>query len=156
MANLIVLNKVGSDDPIFDIVAPAGVTNGNLVVLGTQNSNKTYQCAAPAAITDNGIVIVAAVPLSYEDEKTENEYSIATGEVVRAYAPVEGRVMSFPTANFTATATATAGHYVIPDAAALKAEIVDTLGGTESAVWVIDEAFTKAGVSMIKIRCIKA
>ena len=156
MSNLIILNKVGSDDPIFDIVAPATVTNGNLVVLGTQNANKTYQCAAPAAITDNGIVIVAAVPLSYEAEKTEDEYTIATGEVVRAYAPVEGRVMSFPAANFTATATATAGHFVIPDAAALKAEIVASLGGTESCAWIIDEAYTKAGVSMIKIRCIKA
>jgi hypothetical protein len=156
MANLTILNKIGATDPIVDVVAPAGVTNGNLVVLGTQNADKTYACAAPAAITDKSIAIVAAVPLSYEVEKTENDYTIATSEVVRAYIPVLGRVMSFPVANFTATATAEAGHYVIPDASALKAEIVAALGGTESVAWIIDEAFTKCGVAMIKIRCIKA
>lgn len=157
MANQIVLNKVGMGDAIFSIVAPAGLENGNMVALGTQTAaTAVYASAAPAAISSLGMVIVAAVPLSYNAEDMENDYEIATGEVVRAYVPKVGHVMSFPVANFTETVTAAVGTYVIPDAAALPMEVVSSLGGTEAVVYIIDELVTLADVAMLKMRCIKA
>jgi hypothetical protein len=156
MANLFILNKVKATAHYVDFVAPASVTNGNLVVLGTQAANKTYACAAPAAITDAGIVIVCNPNIPYGAEVVENDTTIATGEIIRGRVVELGDVESYPVANFTATVAAAVGKYIIPDAAALKGEIVNAPGGTESLVYIIDELFTKAGVSMLKMRCIKA
>lgn len=156
MANLVILDKVGATDAIYDIVAPAGLSNGNLVVLGAQASNGTYACAACNTIADKSMVLVASVPLSYQVEYTENDYTIETGGIERAYAPVVGRKYSFPVSNFTATVPAAVGKYVIPQANELKMEIVNDLGGTETVAFIIDKVFTKVGVSMMTIRCIKA
>lgn len=156
MANQIILNKIGASDPIFDVVAPASCANGYFVKLGTQGTNKTYACAAPAAVTDKGIVMVLAVPLSYGVEYTEDSFVIATGDIVRAYAPVIGRVVSIPVANITATATLTVGYVVVPKAGAMKGECLTAPAGTEEVIYMIDELYTKAGVSMAKLRCIKA
>jgi ABC-type amino acid transport system permease subunit len=157
MANLIVINKMSAEATIYDVVAPAGLTNGNLVVLGTQNATtKYYACAAPAAITDKGMALVLAVPLSYEAEKVENDYAIATGEVVRAYQPYVGMVVSVPSANITAGVPIAVGAYVIPAAGALKMTSAAALGGTEAVAFIIDEVYTKSGVAMAKIRCIVA
>jgi hypothetical protein len=156
MANLTILNKVSGNASIFDVVAPAGLTNGNVVVLGTQATNKTYACAAPAAVTDNGMVLVATVSLPYEVEKLENDYTIATGEIVRTYVPYVGMVVSIPVANVTATAALAVGKVVVPKAGALKMECLAAPAGTEVLIFNIDEMFTKAGVAMVKLRCIKA
>jgi len=156
MANLTILNKVGKDAHIYDVVAPAGLENGNMLLLGTRNTDATYNVSAPTAITNNGLVIVACVNLPYEAEKEENDYVIATAEVTRAYVPEVGQVMSFPTANFTATVASAVGKFIIPDVGALKMEIVNALGGTESVAYVIDQVYTKAGVAMTKMRCVKA
>ena len=158
MSNQIILSRVGADDPIVNIVAPSGVKNGNLIVLGAQNdTTKVYAAAANGAITDKSFALVMAVPLPYGAEKTENEYEIATSEVVRAFIPVVGRVYSFPVANVKAApASAVAkGKYLFPDAAALPMDCNTAVGGTESVAFYIDEVFTKAGVSMVKARCIK-
>lgn len=156
MSNQIVLQKVSGEATIFDVVAPAGVKNGNFVSLGNRNSNGTYACAAPAAITDKEIVMVLSVPLSYAADKAQNDYVIATGEVVRAYVPYKGMVVSIPVANITATVAVAKDAFVIPDAAALKAEAVAALGGTESVAFVVDEVYTEFGVSMAKLRCVVA
>ena len=156
MANQIILNKIGSDDPIFDIVAPASCANGYFVALGTQASDKTYACAAPAAVTSKSIVMVLAVPLSYGVEYTENDFVIETGAICRAYAPVVGRVVSIPVANVTATSALAVGKVVVPVAGAMKGECLATPAGTEEVIFSIDELYTKAGVSMVKLRCIKA
>jgi hypothetical protein len=138
---------------LVDVVAPAGVKNGNIVVLGAQNSNKTYACAAPAAVTDAGMVFVAEVPLSYGAEKTENEFVIATGAVIRTIVPYVGFVASIPVANITATVAVAATKTVVPNAAGLPMECLNAPAGTEVLQFVVDEVFTKAGVSMAKIRC---
>lgn len=156
MANLMILSKVKATAHYADCVAPAGVTNGNFVALGVQNADKTYACAAPAAITSNGVNIVCDIPISYEVEKLENDFTIATGAIIRTRTPEIGDVECYPVANFTATVAAAAGKFIIIDAAALKGEIVAALGGTESLAYIIDEVFTKAGVSMLKMRCIIA
>lgn len=156
MANQIILNKIGATDPIFDVVAPASCANGYFVKLGTQDTDKTYACAAPAAVTDKGIVMVLAVPLSYQVERTENDFVIGTGDVVRAYAPVVGREVSIPVANVTATVALGVGKVVVPKAGAMKPECLAAPAGTEEVIYQIDELFTKAGVSMVKLRCIKA
>lgn len=159
MSNQIILSKVGASDPIVDIYAPAGVKNGNLVVLGEQNdTTKVYAAAANGAVTDKSFALVMAVPLSYGAEKTEDEYEIETSQVVRAYIPVLGRVYSFPVANVKGTPTSAVakGKYLIPDATALPMDCDTEPGGTESVVFYIDEVFTKAGVPMVKARCIKS
>jgi hypothetical protein len=156
MANQIILDKIGANDPIFNIVAPASCANGYFVALGTLGTDGTYTVAAPAAVTTKGIVMVLEVPLSYQAEYTENDFVIATGAVCRAYAPVVGRKVSIPVSNITATATVQAGAYIVPDAGAMKPECLATLGGTEEVIYVVESVYTKAGVSMAKIRCIKA
>jgi hypothetical protein len=45
---------------------------------------------------------------------------------------------------------------LVPEAAALAMDCKNSAGGTESVVFYIDEVFTKAGVSMVKARCIKS
>lgn len=156
MSNQIILNKIGANDPIFDVVAPADCVNGSIVTLGTQNVDKTYASAAPTAVTDAGMVMVLAVPLSYQIERTEDQFEIATGDVVRAYAPVVGRVVSIPVANVTATNALAVGKVVVPKAGAIKPECLAAPAGTEEVVYEIDELFTKAGVAMVKLRCVKA
>jgi len=156
MANLINLSKVKASTTIFDIVAPASYANGYLATLGTINTDGTYDCAAPVAVTDLGMVVVLAVPLSYEAEKVENDYVIATGEIVRAYVPYSGFVVDVPAANITAGVALAAGKYVIPVAGAGKMTSADALGGTEAVAFIIDSLYTKSGVSMASIRCIKA
>lgn len=156
MANLIVLNKVSATTPVFDVVAPASYANGYLAVLGARGTNGTYAVTAPAAITDLEMVMVLAVPLSYEADYVENDYVIATGEVVRAYAPYVGFSVSVPAANITASVALAAEKFVIPVAGSGKMESANALGGTESVAFVIDKLYTKSGVSMAQIRCIKA
>jgi len=159
MANQIILSKTGDNDPIVDIVAPANLKNGHLVVLGAQSSTeKTYASAACGAVTDKSMALIMAVPLSYGVEKTENDFEIATGDVVRAYLPVLGRVYSFPVANVKAapTVAVAATKVLVPEASQLAMDCKNTAGGTESVVFYVDEVFTKAGVVMVKARCIKS
>ena len=156
MANLIVLNKVSAAATYFNILAPASYANGYLATLGTINTDGTYDCAAPSAITDLGMVMVLAVPMDYNAEHVENDYVIATGETVRAIVPYVGMVVSIPTANITAGVAIVAGKYVIPVGAAGKTTSADALGGTEAVAFIVDEVYTKSGVAMTKIRCIKA
>ena len=65
-------------------------------------------------------------------------------------------VVSIPVANVTNTSALGVGKFVVPKAGAMKPECLDTLATDEEVVFVIDELFTKAGVPMVKIRCIKA
>jgi hypothetical protein len=155
MANLTILNKIKATAHYVDVVAPASLTNGNIVVLGEQAADKTYACAANAAVTDKGMAIVCTVPLPYEVEKLENDYTIATGEIVRARIIELGDVESYPVANFTATVALAVGKVIVPKAGALKMECLAAPAGTEAVVYAIDEMFTKAGVPMVKIRCTK-
>lgn len=155
MANQMILTKVKESSFLFDVVAPAGLKNGHVVVLGAQNTNGTYASAAPVAVTDLGMVIVAQVPLNYDDSKVENDYVIATGEVTRTYVIEEGQKMSFPTENFDTSVAAEVGKYVIPVAGSSELAVASALVGTEAKVWIIDAVFTKTGVSMVTIRNIK-
>lgn len=157
MANQMVLKKVQADSFLYDVVAISGLENGHIVKLGAMGTNGVYACAAPAAITDLEIVIVADVPINYDASKVENDYTITVGEAARTYVPYKGQKMAFPVANFDTTVTPVAGStYVIPVAGATKMKVAVALGGTESVAWKVDELFTKAGVSMMTIRCIKA
>ena len=157
--NQIILSKVGANDPIVNIVAPANLKNGHLVVLGAQDATeKTYASTANTNVNDRSMALVMALPLSYGVEKTENEFEIATGDVVRAYIPVLGRVYSFPVANVKGTPTVpvAATKVLVPDAGELAMDCKDSAGGSETVVFYVDEVFTKAGVSMVKARCIKS
>lgn len=156
MANLFILNKVKATAHYFDCVAPAGVTNGNIVVIGTQATDKTYACAANGAVTDTGMAIVCNPNIPYGAEVVENDTTIATGEIIRGRVVELGDVESYPVSVITATVALAQNKFVVPKATALKMECVAAAAGTESIVYIIDELFTKAGVPMVKIRCIKA
>lgn len=155
MANLTILNKISANANYFDAVAPASVTNGNIVVLGTQAADKTYACAANSAATDKSMAIVCTVALPYEVEKLENDYTITTGEIIRVRVPELGDVESYPVANFTATVALGVGKVIVPKAGALKMECLAAAVGTEAVIYKIEELFTKAGISMVKLRCVK-
>ena len=156
MANQIILDNVGANTPVFTCVSPASCANGYFVVLGALGSAGTYTVAAPGAVTDAGMVMVLDVPLSYEAQYTEDDYVITTGKEIRCYAPYVGMKVSIPVANVTATAPLAAGTFVVPDAGQMKPENIAALGGTEEVQFIVEKLFTKAGVSMVKIRCIKA
>lgn len=156
MANLIILSRVSATNHIVDVVAPASTLNGHILVLGAQGADKTYAAAAPAAVTDKSMVMVLDVPISYEVEKLENDYVIAAGQVVRAYVPTVGMVVSIPAAHVTATVALAATKTVVPKAGVAKMECLNAPAGTEEVIFVIDELFTKAGVPMVKLRCVKA
>jgi hypothetical protein len=156
MANLINLDKVKASTTIFDIVAPASYANGYLATVTTINTDGSYDCTAPVAITDLGMVVVLAVPLSYEAQYVENDYTIAIGEIVRGYVPYSGMVFAVPAANITASVTLAAGKYVIPVAGTGKMESANDLGGSEAVAFIINQLYTKSGVSMAELRCVKA
>jgi hypothetical protein len=156
MANLINLDKVKSSVTIFDVLAPASYANGFLATVTTINTDGTYDSTAPAAITDLGMVVVLGVPMDYNAEHVENDYVIATGEIVRGYVPYSGMVFAVPAANITAGVVLAAGKYVIPVAGAGKMTSADALGGTEAVAFIITRLYTKSGVPMCELRCIKA
>jgi len=155
MANLFIENKVKANAHYMDVAAPADVTNGNIVSLGTQASDKTYACAANTTVADSGMAIVCNPNLPYGAEVVENDTTIATGEVIRARIVELGDVESYPVANYTATSALVVGKFIVPKAGALKMECLASVVGTEAVVYVIEELYTKAGVAMVKIRCIK-
>jgi hypothetical protein len=155
MANQIVLNNIKATASIKNVVVPASTVNGGILVLGAQSADKTYASAAPVAVTDKGMVIVLEVPMSYEVEKIENDFVIATGAIARCYVPELGDVISIPVANVTATVALAVSKIVVPDAGQIKMECIDAFTGTEVVGYIIDELYTKAGVPMVKLRCIK-
>lgn len=155
MANLMVLTNIPADAQYVTIAAPASTSNGYLYTLGAKASTGIY-AATPSAITDMNVVMVAAVCLPYEAETLENNYTIATGEPVRALVPRVGYEVAIPVANVTATTAVAAGAFVIIDAGTGKPECVASLGGTESLAFKVTGTFTKAGVAMFNMRCILA
>ncbi len=160
MAN-IVLNKVSATCSVYSIKSAVELNQGNLVVLGAQdmtNDLGVYTVAAPAAITDLGMVIVADVPLDYDATKVQGDHIVAIGEIGRAYQPYVGMVITIENSQIDASGgvAIAAGKYVIPKAGSLKMATADAPVGTESVVFIIDEVTTINGVAAAKIRCIKA
>lgn len=156
MANLFILNNVKATARYINVVAPSGVTNGNIVVLGTQNAtDKTYACAACAAVTDKSMAIICNPNLPYSVETLENDTVISTGEIVRARIVELGDVESYAVANITATAALAVANVVVPKATALKMECLAAFAGTEIMGYLIEELYTKAGIPMVKLRAIK-
>lgn len=152
-SNLMELKKIKATQHIVDVVAPASLYNGHVVVLGTRGTNGTYAAAAPAAVTDEGMVVIADIAMSYEAEKLMNDKVIATSEIVRAYVMELGNVICIPVANVTATAALAVGKVVVPKQGALQMECLAAFAGTEVLGFVIESLYTKAGVAMVQLRC---
>ena len=156
MSNQIILDNVSGEARIFDIVAPADLKNGNLVVIGEKNDNGTYDVAAPAAITDLNMAIVLSVPLSKEADRAQDDYVIETGAIERAYMPYKGMAVSIPQENIEDIVDLDDGVFVIPQAADAEMRSIAALGGTETVAWIIEDLYVEFGVPMAKIRCIVA
>jgi len=156
MANLTILDKVSATASIYDVVALAGAEVGNILVLDTRQADGTYVVTANTAVTDNGMVMLLQVNLPYGAEVLENDYVIPTGSIQRSYVPYEGMVVSIPVANITATSTLAVGSVVVPKAGVVKPECLASAVGTERVIFEIDSLYTKTGVAMAKLRCVKA
>jgi hypothetical protein len=154
-SSLIIMKKVSPTAHFVDLVAPAGLYNGNVVVIGAKQSNSTYACAANTAVTDDGMALIVDVALPYELEKEQDDYVISTGEVVRGLIVSEGTVIDIPQGNITATVALAANKVVVPDAGELKMECLASAVGTESVIFNIDSLYTKNGVAMASLRCVK-
>ena len=154
-SNLMELQKIKATQHVVDIIAPASLYNGHVVVLGARGTDGTYTVAAPTAVTDEGMVLIADIGLSYEAEKMMDDKVIATGEVVRAYVPELGNVVSIPVANVTVTSALAVGKVVVPKASALQMECLADFAGTEVLGFIIEKLYTKAGVSMVQLRCVR-
>lgn len=155
-SNLTELRKLSATATFVDIVAPAGLYAGDVYVLGTQASNKTYACAVCGAVTDLGMVVAIPVALPYEASKVEKDYVVATNEVVRAVVPYVGLTIGLAVANITATSALAVGKVVVPNASAAPMECLASIAGTEVLVFEIDALYTLSGVAMASIRCIRA
>jgi len=156
MANQITINKVSKDATIVTLVAPASTVNGSLLAVGSKNTDGTFAAAAPAAVTDTNVALVATPTDSYEAEKVDNDFVIATSALVRAYIPYVGFTITVPVANITATAAITKDYVVVPKASAVKMECLATVAGTEAVVFTVEELLTENGVASVTLRCIKA
>jgi hypothetical protein len=153
----IVLNKVSATCPIYDVTSASILHQGYLAVLGAQDMATnigTYVVTAPAAITDLNMVLIASVPLNYEAEKVEGDFSLAVGGIGRAYQPYIGMVITIEDAQITGATTK--DQYVIPAAGAFKMAAAAALGGTEAVAFQVKEKTTINGVAASKLLCIKA
>lgn len=152
----IVENKMSATVPTYDIVSAVELNQGNLVVLGVQDMTTNvgvYTVAAPGAITDLEMVLVSCVPLSYEAEKVEGDFSLAIGQIGRARQPYVGMTVTIEDAQITGATTK--DQFVIPTTA-VKMAAAASLGGTEAVAFQVKEKTYINGVAASKIVCIKA
>jgi hypothetical protein len=156
MSNII-LNKISANCPIYDVTSASELQQGYLAVLGTQDMTSnvgTYTVAAPAAITDRGMVIIADVPVDYDATKVQGDHTVAIGGIGRAYQIYNGMVITIEDAQITGATTK--DQYVIPAAAAFKMAAAAALGGTEAVAFQVKEKTYINGVAASKLLCIKA
>ena len=155
-SNLIVLDRIGADAQIVDVVCPANAYNGDIVVLGDRNTNGTYDVAAPTAVTDEGMAIILHEDMGYNAEYVNmDDVTFATGAIVRAYIPRLGDQISIPVGNITATVAVAVDNILVPDAGALPLESLAAFAGTEVLGFKVETLYTKAGISMARLRCVK-
>lgn len=156
MGNLVIMDKVSAKAHYNDVISISGLENGHIVALGVRNADATYTVAAPTGTTVDGMVMILDVALPYEIEKQQNDYVFTVGESLRALVPSLGDVVSIPVANITATSTLAANKVVVPDANETKPECLATLEGSEVLAFTIQKLYTKNGVSLAQLRCIRA
>jgi hypothetical protein len=155
-SNLIVLDRIGADAQYVDVICPSGAYNGDIVVLGDRNANGTYNSAAPSAVTDLGMAIIVHEDLGYNAEYVNmGDVTLTAGTVVRALIPRLGDQISVPVGNVTATQTVVKDRILVPDAGALPLESLADFAGTEVMGWKVEEIYSKIGVSLARLRCVK-
>lgn len=158
MANII-LNKVPSTAHVYDVKSAVELNQGDLVVLGTQDNITNvgvYGVAACSAITDKGMVLVADVPLDYDDTKVQGDHKVGIGNIGRAYEVKEGMVVTIENSRIDVSGgvAVAEGKYVVPNANSLKMATAASLGGTEAKAFIIDQVTAINGIASAKIRCI--
>jgi hypothetical protein len=155
-SNLIILDRIGADAQIVDVVGVSGIYNGDIVTLGTRNANGTYTVAAPTAVTDTGMAIILHEDLGYNAEYVNmDDVTFAAGDILRAYIPRLGDQISIPVGNITATVAVAVGNILVPGAGALPLESLADFAGTEVLGFKVETLYTKAGVAMARLRCVK-
>lgn len=153
----IVLNKISATCPVYDVKSASVLQQGYLAVLGAQDMTTdlgVYTVAAPGAITDLGMVLIAGVPLNYDATKVEGDYSVAIGEIGRAYQIYKGMVVTIEDAQITGSTVK--DQYVIPTASSFNMSAAVSLDGTESVAFQVKEKTYINGVAASKLLCIKA
>ena len=149
-----IMANVSMGATYYAIDCASVLEQGYIGVLGKPDADGVRPVTAPVAITDLGLVIHVSVPIEYEANKAQADFTLTIGEVGRSIVPYVGLELVIPDANIT-NATVE-GQYVIPVAGAFKMAAAAALGGTESLAFVVDDKITDYGVAMTAIRCIKA
>lgn len=149
-----IMANVSMGATYYAIDCASVLEQGYIGVLGQPDSDGVRPVTAPAAITTLGLVVHVSVPMEYDADKAQADFSLAIGEVGRAIVPYKGMELVIPDANIL-NATVK-GQFVIPDAGEFKMEAAAALGGTESLAFVVDDKITDYGVAMSVLRCIKA
>lgn len=146
MANAVVrLDKVKSvyTGHIFSVEAPEDLQNGFVGHLGNLKAGEreiyTLEKPATASISQKGLVLIANPAINYDESRmsnvSEQNYSIAAGEVVRAYELHTRDIFSVSKEGIDLIGTdPVAGNYVVAQNGSFKLKEVSSLAGTEKFV----------------------
>jgi hypothetical protein len=155
-SNLIILDRVGADSYYVDIICPAGAFNGDIVVLKDRNADGTYDAEANTAVTDHSMVMIAHEDLGYNVEDVNmNDITLEAGSVVRALVLRDQDQISIPVGNITATNSVIKDRILVPKAGELPLESLTAFAETEKKGFIVEGLYSKAGIPLARIRCIK-
>ncbi|AZV43718.1 hypothetical protein BAOM_3109 [Peribacillus asahii] len=142
MANSVVrLDKVKSTGVghIYSVLAPEALQNGFVAALKGLKAGEREIYEIEKAGTTKPVVLIANPAINYDNARqganSEQEYSIANGEVVRAYELQKTDIFSVTEEGLTLLGTdLVVGNYVIGDASTYKLKESTTVAGTEAFV----------------------
>ena len=154
MANII-LRNVSATARIYNVKCAAVLEQGNVAKLGARDADGVYTVSATANVGDLESVLIASVPLNYEAEKVEGDFSLAIGGIGRAYGFYEGFEFEIEDAQIDGATTKDQFCTLNTDTT-FKLLAAATLTGNESVAFRVIEKGTLNGVASSTLLCIKA
>jgi len=126
---------------IFDVVAPSELENGDIVALDGANADNegAYDAKLPATadLGDVAYYIINQDEFSFTGLDLDSEFSVATGELAKAYPLVVNAEVNIPARKITGTATN--GEFLVPaDGDSQLTAAADLTGGTKVALKVVN------------------
>ena len=106
MNTIVRLDKVKSTAHLVNIVSVTALENGAVVALGDLLADgEGYKVAAPTNLATDRLVFHASVPMGYDEMQFEEDYSLAIGEMGRAYFLEAGDIVTISDDGFTSAPT---------------------------------------------------
>lgn len=155
MANMIRLDKIKGTAHIVSVKATKDMEVGSIVKLGALASDgETYDVTEPVSITaDDQLAMVVPSVLQYDEPRTEEEYTIKAGTVVRAYILEKGDVIT--TCDSFLTGASVLNQYAVPVNGSFKIAPVATLTGNEVLAFKVDEKGTLGGYASTTLQVVR-